>query len=89
MNRRWSLLIVTLCFIGFGLLAHQAKSQAPNEVLAAIKLPANSCAISCPQAAAQQPLEVAVTCISESRPVCQCQDTTRPFARCEAIQGSN
>jgi hypothetical protein len=30
-----------------------------------------------------------VTCVVEARPVCQCQDETRPFAGCEPLRNEN
>lgn len=86
MNTNWTVAIVALFVVGVGLVAYRASSQAPSELRSNVELPSNSCAISCAVRTTQRPVSGAVTCIIDARPLCQCQDETRPFAGCEPLR---
>jgi hypothetical protein len=71
-------------------LAYAAERNVPPD-LSQVQLPDNSCSISCPAGTKWRGNPAAgggVTCTAGSSPVCQCQDDSKPFARCEAVRKS-
>lgn len=90
MNVRAKTGLLAAAIVGVIALAYAADPAAPTD-LSQVQLPANSCSISCPAGTMWRGNPAAgggVTCVAGSSPVCQCQDDSKPFARCEAVRKS-
>ena len=62
-------------------------SSNSQEASLDVKLPDNSCYITCPAGTTWRAQPVGgggVTCVVGYTPLCQCQDETRPIAGCES-----
>jgi hypothetical protein len=89
MNRR-SKCALTATIVAMVTFAYAGDSGTARD-LSEVKLPENSCAITCPAGTkwrGQQAAGGAVSCRVGSAPVCQCHDDSKPIAGCEAIRES-
>lgn len=85
-----ALLALAAALIGSGLFAYAANE--PSQSLAEVRLPPNSCSIMCPATTTYRGRPApagGVSCDTNSAPVCQCQDETKPIAGCEVLRKSN
>ena len=90
MNANAKLGLLAALAIGFVAVTTASNQSAPED-LSSVQLPANSCSISCPAGTQWRGNPApggGVTCTAEYSPVCQCQDDSKPLARCEPIRKS-
>jgi hypothetical protein len=90
MKSHVTLLASAVVLAGLGVLAYAANE--PTQPLAEVRLPPNSCSITCPATTTYRGRTGpggGVSCDTDSAPVCQCQDETRPIAGCEPLRKSN
>jgi hypothetical protein len=84
------LLVLGAALTGAGILAYAASE--PSQSLAEVRLPPNSCSITCPTITTYRGrtgLAGGVSCDANSAPVCQCQNEAKPMAGCEPLRKSN
>jgi hypothetical protein len=90
MKSRIALLALAAPLIGVGIFAYAANE--PSQSLSDVRMPPNSCSITCPATTTHRGLPGlagGVSCDANSAPVCQCQVETKPIAGCEPVRKSN